>query len=253
MSRRGTAASTATEGDDIVRDAGPLEPTNSKSGKPKLAGFLRRTGSIRAEEAARKNKSPPPIQVNVSKDQIRSPEAFSPDTPLTAPISEHHRIMTFEDQRIPPPRNRSADRHPSPHSEHSDFRHRNKPRSRDGPGHLNTPSQTLLREGAGSHFLAGLKSTTSRAAERLGKAGHGLIGRAPWRPNGNPGPHIEEDKNYTPKIIYLPLIEQTRITRIAKRLEDSKDKTEFWMPAVPWRCIEYAIPLAYVDQSCSVR
>jgi len=36
----------------------------------------------------------------------------------------------------------------------------------------------------------------------------------------------------------LPLVEQTRKTRIAKRLEDSKDKTEFWMPALPWRCIE---------------
>ena len=159
--------------------------------------------------------------------------------------------MTFEDQRLPPPRNRSADRHPSPNSEHNDFRNRNKPRSRDGPGHLNTPSQTLLREGAGSHFLAGLKNTTSRAAERLGKAGHGLIGRTPWRPNGHPPPHVEEDKNYTPRIIYLPLIEQTRITRIAKRLEDSKDKTEFWMPAVPWRCIEFVNPSASMHYSYS--
>jgi hypothetical protein len=28
------------------------------------------------------------------------------------------------------------------------------------------------------------------------------------------------------------------LTRISTRLEQSRDKTEFWMPALPWRCIE---------------
>lgn len=45
--------------------------------------------------------------------------------------------------------------------------------------------------------------------------------------------------NYVCKVINLPLAEQTRLTRISKRLADSKDKTEFWMPALPWRCIDY--------------
>jgi hypothetical protein len=39
-------------------------------------------------------------------------------------------------------------------------------------------------------------------------------------------------------VINLPLVEQTRITRISKKIEASKDKTEFWMPSLPWRCIE---------------
>lgn len=46
---------------------------------------------------------------------------------------------------------------------------------------------------------------------------------------------------YQFKIIHRPLAEQTRLTRIANRLEVAKDKTEFWMPALPWRCLEYVL------------
>ena len=46
------------------------------------------------------------------------------------------------------------------------------------------------------------------------------------------------DAAYKLKVINLPLVEQTRITRISKRIEASKDKTEYWMPSLPWRCIE---------------
>jgi hypothetical protein len=48
-----------------------------------------------------------------------------------------------------------------------------------------------------------------------------------------------DDEHYVLRVINLPLIEQTRLTRISKRLEDSRDKTEFWMPAFPWRAIDY--------------
>jgi hypothetical protein len=48
-----------------------------------------------------------------------------------------------------------------------------------------------------------------------------------------------DDEHYELKVINLPLVEQTRRTRISKRLEDSRDKTEFWMPAFPWRAIDY--------------
>jgi hypothetical protein len=48
-----------------------------------------------------------------------------------------------------------------------------------------------------------------------------------------------DDEHYQLKVINLPLVEQTRLTRISKRLEDSRDKTEFWMPAFPWRAIDY--------------
>lgn len=46
------------------------------------------------------------------------------------------------------------------------------------------------------------------------------------------------DSEYVLKVINLPLVEQTRMTRISKNLAKCKDKTEFWMPSLPWRCIE---------------
>jgi hypothetical protein len=41
------------------------------------------------------------------------------------------------------------------------------------------------------------------------------------------------------RVVNLPLEQQTRLTRICKKLEDCKDKTEFWLPAVAYRCIDY--------------
>ena len=46
------------------------------------------------------------------------------------------------------------------------------------------------------------------------------------------------DSEYQFKLINLPLVEQARITRISKDLGSCKDKTEYWMPSLPWRCIE---------------
>lgn len=92
-----------------------------------------------------------------------------------------------------------------------------------------------LRESGGSAFLNGLKSSSTRAADLfsnkfLGKSGRG--GNAADR-------DTIDDENYQIKVLNLPLVEQTRLTRISKRLEDSRDKTEFWMPAFPWRAIDY--------------
>lgn len=44
--------------------------------------------------------------------------------------------------------------------------------------------------------------------------------------------------DHVTSVLNLPLIQQTRVTRIAKSYDHCKDKTEFWMPALPWRCIE---------------
>jgi hypothetical protein len=47
------------------------------------------------------------------------------------------------------------------------------------------------------------------------------------------------DNEYVFKVINLPLVEQTRITRISKHINACRDKTEYWMPSLPWRCIDY--------------
>jgi hypothetical protein len=96
-------------------------------------------------------------------------------------------------------------------------------------------STSSFRENGGQSFLNNLKSSSSKAMNiskglfnRVGRSGN-IIEKEP----------AVDDEHYTLKVINLPLIEQTRLTRISKRLEDSRDKTEFWMPAFPWRAIDY--------------
>lgn len=57
--------------------------------------------------------------------------------------------------------------------------------------------------------------------------------------NGKADFDTPNPEGYTYKVINLHMIEQTRKTRISPRLLDALDKTEFWMPAFPWRCIDY--------------
>lgn len=73
-------------------------------------------------------------------------------------------------------------------------------------------------------------------AESIGKGLFGKSGRSGSTTDKEP---IVDDEHYVLKVINLPLVEQTRLTRISKRLEESRDKTEFWMPAFPWRAIDY--------------
>lgn len=94
-----------------------------------------------------------------------------------------------------------------------------------------------FKDGAGAQLLSNLQQTSKGAADRLGKAGKGFFGKITRSGSSNEREVIVDEK-YTCRVITMPLVQQTRRTRIAKRLEESKDKTEFWMPALPWRCIE---------------
>ncbi|KAF2092784.1 Rho GTPase activation protein, partial [Rhizodiscina lignyota] len=133
-------------------------------------------------------------------------------------------------------RNRSTDRAPP----------RMKPsQAEDNP---RTPSKerrdpTSKEAHSGGHFFQNIRNSKSKATD-LGKASKGLFGKLTRsgsshdRENGDETT-TETPENYTPKIMRLTIIQQTRLTRISKRLEDSRDKTEFWLPALPWRCIDY--------------
>jgi hypothetical protein len=93
------------------------------------------------------------------------------------------------------------------------------------------------REAFFSHFLR--NSPAAKAADMIGK---GLFGKGGWGGNAGGAPDKEPtvaDEDYEIKVINLPLVEQTRKTRISPRLETSRDKTEFWMPALAWRAIDY--------------
>lgn len=92
-----------------------------------------------------------------------------------------------------------------------------------------------FKESAGLTFLSSLKTSASKGAEALSK---GLFGKGRSYSTTEKEPVID-DEHYQLKVINLPLVEQTRMTRISKKLEESRDKTEFWMPAFPWRAIDY--------------
>ena len=108
----------------------------------------------------------------------------------------------------------------------------------------NRSHPSSYREASGSNFiLNGLKNSGSWAFD-MGKQFFGKGTRSGNSSTGHPNhaaPPADyvDDEHYVLKVINLPLVEQTRLTRISKRLEDSRDKTEFWMPAFPWRAIDY--------------
>lgn len=103
---------------------------------------------------------------------------------------------------------------------------------------LVTRDAPASRDKERSNFLTGSKNALSKAKTGGGNflTRIGKIGRSGSSHEKESAPHVEEQ--YTLKVINLPLVEQTRITRISKSLDACKDKTEYWMPSLPWRCIE---------------
>ncbi|MBE7180370.1 MAG: hypothetical protein INR71_04015 [Terriglobus roseus] len=155
----------------------------------------------------------------------------------TAPLEMKPQDRRFRDMMSGKPRTRSADR---------------STRTADGNDSIRTPSkerrevasQPSARDSATSgNFFHGIRNSKSRASD-LGKAGRGLFGKLTRSGSGHDRdddqpsmPDLNPD-TYKATIIRMGLIDQTRATRISKRLESSRDKTEFWLPALPWRCIE---------------
>lgn len=94
-------------------------------------------------------------------------------------------------------------------------------------------------ESKGPNFMQQVGAGARKVGDKMENARKGIFGKL-----GRSSSNHEKDRQQIPqepyqfKVIHLPLVEQTRITRISSRLENSKDKTEFWMPALPWRCIE---------------
>ena len=196
-------------------------------------------------------RSKPSTPIKTKAPELEIPSASGASGGLkSAPIQE--KGPTFRDLMGSTNRNRSADRQPSPHSDHGDLPRRRGNRSKDrNHGLSGSTSQVFRSDGAGGHLLSGLRSTTNKAAEGLGKAGRGIMGKM-TRSGSSTGREVINDNDYQCHIITLPLAEQTRVTRIAKRLEDSKDKTEFWMPSLPWRCIEYVLFLIPVPKAAQL-
>ncbi|EWG48198.1 hypothetical protein FVEG_08060 [Fusarium verticillioides 7600] len=188
----------------------------TKKGRSKPFGLLNRSRSNRDKEDAS-----PELNPASSPRQGNEPELHLNSVPYkTANQGSDRSIRDMMNSAV---RNRSEDR--APRDSSSTRRAQRDKESKTQPSSLN--------ENGGS-FFNGLKSSGTRAAGMLSDRFFNKSGRG-----GREDKDALDDEHYQIKVINLPLVEQTRLTRISKRLEDSRDKTEFWMPAFPWRAIDY--------------
>ena len=207
-----------------------VQPLANRRPKPRFGGILSRTKSIRLDDG------PKPQSLTPDPTNLQAPAGQPPDrdpqygTALkSAPLRPDHREGVFKESTGSSIRNRSADRPPMPSQESLPTSARK--------DKLVVAGSNVSKDSAGGHLLSNIHQTGRGMGDRLGKAGKGILGKITRSGSSNERELVTDD-TYTCTVINLPLIKQTRRTRIAKRLEFSRDKTEFWMPALPWRCIE---------------
>lgn len=217
---------------------------NAKRGgsKPKKAGMLGRSKSIKLEEGpgtlAKLNKAQP---AQLSPDPTATWSHNGEAVPLkTAPLEKDkswRQNIAFGKLRT-----HSADRHDgSQHAQRVDDDNA----SRKDKAEQSSLASGSYNESRGAQLMSNIGFGARKMGEKIDSARKGMFGKL-GRSSSNHERELQIPKEaYQFKIIHTPLVEQTRLTRISSRLENSKDKTEFWMPALPWRCIEYvaSIPL----------
>lgn len=225
----------------------PARPETKKANKKRLQ-VLTRSKSLRAEDEIRRPKGKPAKKSNgQALPNAAQSEPLSARTPL--PPSDKDR--SFRDMMKSSLRDRSEDRAVQSDDDKGASKPRQRKEKKEGKERLvrdikdksikeNKPSHPLsssLRQHNTSTFFHDFRNTSSNAAIGIGKAGKGLFSKFARGGSNNDKATVAAG-DHIPSVLTLPLIEQTRLTRIAKSYDHCKDKTEFWMPALPWRCIE---------------
>ncbi|KAF6841467.1 RhoGAP domain-containing protein [Colletotrichum plurivorum] len=212
-------------------DYDPPAQSSSKKGKSKPFGLLSRSKSLRDKDrdkdgSSSRDKQTSPVPITISEPE--PPHIPSdPNNPRKASAPAPDRSL--KEMVNSTVRNRSEDR-AAPRemgSKDGQKERGNREAQKEKEYH---PRQNSSSQNGG--FFGGLKSGRDMISNRL----FGKSGRSGSTTEKEP---VIDDEHYVLKTINLPLVEQTRRTRISKRLEDSRDKTEFWMPAFPWRAIDY--------------
>ncbi|RFU26172.1 hypothetical protein B7463_g10177, partial [Scytalidium lignicola] len=229
----GPSASSASLSSSVERPQTSSATSSSKKGKPKPFSILSRTRSMRGDEQSPADL-PPPTTRTLEPSPDRA-ETFGPlkSAPKTAPLQSHNE-RSFREMMGPNVRQHSADRQTSKR-DMSAGREQHIREHKDSSRQQSLLSSSF-RDSTGHTFLNNLKSSATKGAGALSKGLFSKVGRSSGANEKEP---LVDDEHYQLKVINLPLIEQTRRTRISKRLEHSRDKTEFWMPAFPWRAIDY--------------
>ncbi|KAJ5449929.1 uncharacterized protein N7458_006378 [Penicillium daleae] len=211
--------------DKTTKPTGPkkttteVDPAPFKKSKPRFANLLTRSRSIRVDESSGNRAAGRRPSTGLAKlEEFNSPQASSASRSAT----------------LRPERPAEGGLHPP--SRHADAASVRKEKGHGG-SMVNSASLSQV-SGASAAIFNNLKQSSSGAADRIGKAGKGFFGKITRSGSTNERELINDD-NYVCSVINLPLIEQARKTRIAKKLDGCRDKTEFWMPALPYRCIDY--------------
>lgn len=175
-------------------------------------------------------RSSDPDRAQQQNHQTQQNQQQQPTGLKTAPLTQHDR--SFREMMSSSNRNHSADR-AAPRENRSERDHH----------HFRSNRNQDSNNNSGGSFFNGLKNSSRSAADIISKGLFGKNGRngssSSAHGNERSSEPVVDDEHYVLKVINQPLVEQTRLTRISKRLEDSRDRTEFWMPAFPWRAIDY--------------
>lgn len=206
MSYLGSAPEGLAVGDVVSPESesvpkGELDAQNQRRPSKHVFGNILRSRSV-----ARVDTSPKPASKSASKGRFLEPMSRDDDTP-TSP-----RAPSVDTEKAQPSamRGKSSDRATSSKE--------NKPSSWN----------------ENTNMMSSIKNTGSQAAGGISRASRGLFSKFTSRQPSND----EKQEEYKLKVIELPVMEQARRTRICKKITDAKDKTEYWMPALPYRCIE---------------
>ncbi|TGO27333.1 hypothetical protein BPAE_0043g00050 [Botrytis paeoniae] len=236
-------ASLASSTNDSPQQNSDSNSINNRKNKPKQFNLLGRTRSLRDDNSPAE-PSPPKINYldpDLSAHQnthTSSSSSVKTTTPARSDDDRNCREMSTPTNH----RQRSEDRQHSRSRENrgkDSMRENTKDHTKD---HMKDNSRnqssfsTTFKEAGGHAFFNNIKSQATKGAGAIHKNLFGKGGRSGSSTHKEPS---IDDEHYVLKVINKPLVEQTRLTRISKRLEDSRDKTEFWMPSFPWRAIDY--------------
>lgn len=203
-------------GHSLPRGPGEQPRERRPSRHAYLQNMLSRTRSTKMDQPPA-TRNPPKIKttsnriINSRSRERRDPPAPSQDMPHTAPLSPER---GFRDAMQSSTRNRSADRDINRITEED-----SRLQPQQGPGRF-------------QNFM----TTSTQAAGQIGRAGKGFMSK--FTRSGSTNEREEPQGEYVLKLIRQPLIVQVRATRLRSRMAEARDKTEYWLPALPYRCIE---------------
>jgi hypothetical protein len=215
-----------------AEDCVDVQDSKHNASKPKTKGVLTRSKSIKIEDnlgtRAMLKANPP----KVSPEAMGSSWGNSGDGLKIAPLEKGQSWrsnISFGKLRT-----QSADRHEGPQHPNRD----DDTSSRKDRTEQSSLASGSYNESKGATLMSSLGSGARKMGGKMETARKGIFGKL-GRSSSNHERELQIPKEpYQFKVIHMPLVEQTRLTRISSRLESSRDKTEFWMPALPWRCIE---------------